>query len=223
MRRISEETKRKQGRGTGSGATYKPYIQAREFNSLGTTSNPIDWETGRTMELLSQGEAKLWHILHWDDENIDIREQVDLNLKDTLKISDEYGVLHPKNRTTSMTTDFVVTKYDRSEIAYSLKTSREALEDDRTTEKLFIEKCYWIRRNVEFNLVYKDELNNKLAQNIRLVTEFYRKSSVFDEMSLLKHLIATKQIIVDMETQILDLGKIYKDYKDVVYKWMKLY
>jgi hypothetical protein len=216
MRRISEETKRKQGMGTGSGAEYKPYIQAREFNSLGTTSNAIDWKTGRTMELLSQGEAKLWLILRWDDTNLDIREQCRLDLEDTLRISDEFGIRHPKNRTTCMTTDLLVTKNDHSEVAYSLKTSRKSLNNIRTTEKLFIEKCYWIRSNVEFKLMFKDELNNKLAQNIRLVTAFYKRSSVFDDMSLLKHLIATKQIVVDMESRILAFDKLYKEYKDVI-------
>lgn len=223
MRRISEETKRKQGRGTGRGAAYKPYIQAKEFNSLGTTSNPIDWKTGRTIELLSQGEARLWFILRWDDTNLDIREQYKIDLEDTLRISDEFGIRHPKNRSTCVTTDLLVTKNDHSEVAYSLKTSRNSLNNIRTAEKLFIEKCYWTRNDVEFKLMFKNELNNKLAQNIRLVTEFYRISSVFDEMSLLKHLIATKQIIVDMETQILDLEKLYKENKDVVNEWMKLY
>jgi hypothetical protein len=216
MRRISEETKRKQGRGKGSGAAYKPYIQAREFNSLGTTSNVIDWKTGRTMELLSQGEAMLWFILRWDDTNLDIREQYRLEIKDTLKISDEFRIRHPKNRTTSMTTDFLVTKNNHSEIAYSLKTSRKSLNKIRTTEKLFIEKCYWSRRNVEFKLIFKDELNNKLAQNIRLVTAFYKRDSTFDDMSLLKHMIATKQIIVDMETKILDFEELFNKYKDVL-------
>lgn len=215
MRRISEETKRKRGMGTGSGATYKPYIQAREFNSLGTTSNAIDWKTGRTMELLSQGELELWLILRWDDANLDIREQSKLDLKDTLKISDEIGIRHPKNKKTSMTTDLLVTRKDGSEIVYSLKTSRASLINERTTAKLFIEKCYWTRRNVKFKLMYKDELNNILAQNIRLVTAFYRRSSVFDDLSLLKHMIATKQIIVDMESKILDFEKLFEKYKGV--------
>lgn len=85
MGKISEQRKRQEGRGTGTKKDYKPYIQAREINSLGTCSNPIDWKTGRTIELLSQGESALWHILRWNDDVIDIREQYPLDLKQPLK------------------------------------------------------------------------------------------------------------------------------------------
>lgn len=45
MKQISDQRKRQEGRGTGTEKDYKPYIQAREVNSLGTCSNPIDWKT----------------------------------------------------------------------------------------------------------------------------------------------------------------------------------
>lgn len=57
MRRKSQNGKLKEHRGTGVGADYKPWIQTGEFGSKGTTSNPIDWKTGRQVQLLSQGEA----------------------------------------------------------------------------------------------------------------------------------------------------------------------
>ena len=60
---IKNDTKINEGRGKGSGASYLPWIQTREISSVGTCSNPKDWKTGRTVELLSQGEAYYWHIL----------------------------------------------------------------------------------------------------------------------------------------------------------------
>ena len=138
MKKMSDKRKRQEGRGTGTEKDYKPYIQAREVNSLGTCSNPIDWKTGRTVQLLSQGEDALWHILRWNDDIIDIREQYPLDLKRTFKIAGEYGIQHPG--TNPMTTDFLVTMRNGQMIAYSLKPSKAVLEDKRTVEKLFMKR-----------------------------------------------------------------------------------
>ena len=112
MLSIKNDTKINEGRGKGFGASYLPWIQTREISSIGTCSNPKDWKTGRTVELLSQGEAYYWHILRWNDEIEDIREQYPLDLETTLEICDDYNVKHPRNRHTYMTSDFYVTYKD---------------------------------------------------------------------------------------------------------------
>ena len=88
----SEKTKLKEGYGTGTGANYIPYIQTREFNSKGTTCNARDWITGRTVELLSQTEMRVWYLLRWDERVVDIREQFPLDLEITKKIADDSGI-----------------------------------------------------------------------------------------------------------------------------------
>ena len=67
MQRITEEGKIKNGRGTGTGVEYKPWIKIRELNSKGTASNIIDWKNGRQIELLSQAEVWWYYVLRWDD------------------------------------------------------------------------------------------------------------------------------------------------------------
>ena len=59
-------------------------------------------------------------------------------------------------------------------------------------------------------------MNVVFAENIRQVCAFYDKSSVFDEMSLLKHLIATKKIKVDMESEPLNFRYLLEVYRDVL-------
>ena len=66
------------------------------------------------------------------------------------------------------------------------------------------------------SIVYKDEMNIVLAENIRMVCMFYDLSSVFDEMSMLKHYIATKKIQVDMESEPLDFQYLLEIYRDVL-------
>ena len=211
----SNASKIEEGRGKGSGASYKPWIQTREISSCGTCSNPKDWKTGRTVELLSQGEAYFWHILRWDDNILDIREQYPLDLELTNEICDDRCCKHPGGRNCYMTTDFYVIYKDGSEKAFSVKTSRNLLKKRRTKEKLDIERCYWEKfRHVPYEIVFKEDMNVVFAENIRIVSKFYNASSVFDEMSMLKHMIATKRIQVDMESEPLDFPYLLEQFNE---------
>ena len=51
----SNASKIEEGRGKGSGASYKPWIQTREISSCGTCSNPKDWKTGREVVAIITG------------------------------------------------------------------------------------------------------------------------------------------------------------------------
>ena len=95
MGRITTARKLKEGRGTGTGADYKPWIQAREIGSVGTESVFNDWKHGRPIQCLSQGEMKTYHALRWRDDVLDIREQFPLDLKLTLAIAHRLGLPHP--------------------------------------------------------------------------------------------------------------------------------
>lgn len=214
---LSNKAKLKEGRGQGFGASYKPWIEAREVSSCGTCSNPIDWKTGRTVELLSQAESYFWHILRWNDFVEDIREQYPLDLETTLSICDDFRIKHPHDRHTYMTSDFYITYKDGSEKVFSVKTSKKVLEKKRTKQKLAVEKIYWQQfRNVPYEIVYKNEMNVILAENIRIVSVYYDANKVHDKASLLKHLIATKKIKVDMESEPLNIPYLLEQYRNVL-------
>ena len=223
MRRMSQKGKLREKRGTGSGADYKPWIETGEFGSMGTTSNPIDWKTGRQVQLLSQVETIAWYLLRWDDGNLDVREQFPLELEETQKIAEAYGIKHPADRSGNpvvMTTDFLVTRAN-GEVAISVKNSMEAFKTSkRLVEKAYIEKMYWKKQGVPFCLFTKDEMNRAMADNIRNVVAFYHADFFPDEISLLKKLIARKLIAVDM-TEPLNFRDLLHEHKGEVKKWMK--
>ena len=202
-RRISDKTKELRKMGTGEGAEYKPYITTSEFNSQGTTSVIKDWKTGRGVHCLSQGEMLLYYILRWDDNNTDIREQFPLDLDETVVIAEKMGFAVPRD---IMTTDLLVTRASGKLAAYSVKANKNLPK--RQLELLCIEKQYWLDQGVEYNLVFKDDLNRTLASNIRLVTEFYDPALVFDAISAIKHKIAIKEYKIDLETDILTSEKL---------------
>ncbi len=194
----SRNTKLSRKMGSGVGKNYLPYITTSEFNSLGTTSVIKDWKTGREVHCLSQGEMYWYYILRFDDENIDIREQFPLDRSKTEKIAQQFGIKHPGNSMEYvMTTDFLVTRSDKTHIAYSVKTNDDL--KDRDLEILCIEKQYWLNEGYDYQLLFKRDVNRTLVENIRAVVPFYDKTEVFDEYSEVKHGIARKTIVWDME------------------------
>ena len=227
MPRITEKGKRKEGRGKGHGADYKPWIKACEFNSVGTAANVVDWKHGRTTQLLSQGEEWYYYVLRWDDNVTDIREQFPLfEPEDTVRIADSFGFKHPKDRNTTMTTDMLIDYADGHQEAVSIKNGRKDVDYKlagteydkkqamRTAEKLLIEKKYWAEKGIKWKLLYKEDLDPLYVNNIKRVVIYYRKEKVHDDISRIKHLIATKQIVVDLFKPI--------DYRKLVAEHLKL-
>lgn len=208
MPRITEQGKIKEGRGHGTGANYKPWIKIRELNSQGTASAVIDYKHGREIQLLSQGEVYYYYMLRWRDDVADIREQYPLELDLTIDICDKLGYKHPKNEQTRMTTDLLVTKDDGTLQAYSVKNDESALNDARTVEKLYVEKLYWKSLNVPYKIVFKSEVNKTFVKNIMDVVSCYDLKSVQDIQGLIRHKIAHKEMIVDMETAPLDYAAL---------------
>ncbi len=198
--RISDEKKLAMGLGTGEGAYYRSFITTAEFNSCGTACLIRDWITGRHVHCLSQGEGLWYYVLRWDNGIVDVREQYPLNKMETERIADELGIKHPAH---VMTTDFLATRADGSHVAYAVKYDRRL--GNRKLELLAIEKEYWTTvMHYDFEVLFTEDLDRTLAHNIRLVTGHYDPESVFDETSRGAHLIATKQVSVDMSSHILD-------------------
>ncbi len=195
----SRKTKLHNKMGSGVGKNYAPYITTSEFNSQGTTSVINDWKTGRQVHCLSQAEAYWYFVLRWNDENVDIREQFPLDRTKTEKIALDFGFKHPGTSPDYvMTTDFLVTKANKQNIAYSVKVNQDKLSD-RALQILCIEKQYWLNEGYDFQMLFKTDINLTLVHNIRSVVPYYDKTAVFDKYSEIKHLIAIKEIPWDME------------------------
>ena len=212
MIHISENTKKQEKRGTGEGKFYKPWIKSREINSKGTSVLMPDWKTHRVMHFLSRGEYMAYLILRWNDRVTDIREQYPLDKKITIKIARQKGIRHPATQDgyITMTTDLLVTYLDEDGTkklkAYSVKSTREEVFGDvndpavmRTLEKTAIEMAYWNYHQVEFGILFKDELNQVLCGNIEFAIQRYDLQPWFTASDIFRHLIARKEIMPDME------------------------
>lgn len=208
-RQVSMETKMKQHRCEKTGKDYIPYIRVSEFYSDGTRSGVIDQVSERTIHCLSQGEKYLFLSLRWNDNNVEIYEQMKLDLDDTNRIARKLGYKKVNQGKDCMTTDFLVVQKDGKKIALSFKYDKQFLTSEKKADKalvkrLLIEKEYWNEKGVDWFLITMDDINLIRAKNVSMVMRYYDKNEVHDYISLVKHLIATKKICVDMDDEILE-------------------
>ena len=173
------------GYGSGSGTDYKPWLTVRSFGSRGMAHRVLGHKTGRIHHFHSNHELGCFLLLEWNDKVIDIREQFPLHpVAETQRIATRLGYRHPVQRwnwkgkwrqqLAVQTSDFRVTFSDTSpvpEVIISVKPSAE-LEKRRVLEKLEIERTYWERRSVGWQLVTEQELPQVIIDNLNLVLPF---------------------------------------------------
>ena len=158
-----------EGRGQGTLAEYKPWVQIQDFPSKGVVSRVKGLKTGRVHHLMSNLELSFFYLLDWSDKSSDIREQFPLiDISDAIDIADRCGIRYPYDNISGfpyvLTTDFLVTT-DNGLVARSVKPSVE-LSRPRVREKLEIERRYWQKRGVDWRIVTENEIPRIKVRNI---------------------------------------------------------
>ncbi|WP_297391538.1 TnsA endonuclease N-terminal domain-containing protein [Acidiferrobacter sp.] len=159
----------KEGRGSGTGKDYRPWLTVRDVPSTGRSHRVWGFQTGRTHHLLSDLELAAFFLFDWNPHVTDIREQYPLRLDDTLEIATQAGIRHPamKGQPQVMSTDFLLDTKDESrpKIAIQAKTSSD-LAKPRTIEKLELERRYWEGKGIPWYLITEKEIPKAVTGNI---------------------------------------------------------
>lgn len=204
----------KEGRGSGIGSEYKPWLKIQDVSSLGRSTRLKGIKTNRQHEFLSDLERNYFYITEFSDLVIDIREQFPLlPLEETIVIADELGIKHPTDPKTGepivMTTDFLFTinkGKDVLEVARTIKMKDELLKEN-VLKKFEIEREYWLRKDIDWGIVTEEEISKTMARNISYIHDYYdiRDYDVFREMnvqhiedlsiSLMQRLLGTNESI----------------------------
>lgn len=170
----------KEGRGSGFGADYKPWLNIQDVSSLGRSTRLRGIKTNRQHEFLSDLERNYFYLTEYSDFVVDIREQFPLlPLEETIVIADELGLKHPTDPKTHepvvMTTDFLLT-LDKGEglieLARTIKMKDELLKE-RVIEKFEIERVYWESRQIDWGIVTELEIPKEMARNISYIHDYY--------------------------------------------------
>ena len=160
------------GRGKGTGADYKPWIQVSDFSSLGKSRRVFSRKTGRVHHLLSDIEWHMFLLLEFSPQVVDIREQFPLPRAETQSLAAERSIKHPTYPGTRipvvMTTDFLVVSLisgKKSLSAYSCKSQGDC-EKPRTLEKLELERAYFDNLGAPHHLVFDTALPRTKIANL---------------------------------------------------------
>ncbi|WP_102126066.1 TnsA endonuclease C-terminal domain-containing protein [Deinococcus planocerae] len=159
----------KEGRGQGEGAEYQPWLSIQDVPSQGQVNRQRGWKTGRVHHLMSLNELRYFYLLEWAPNVIDIREQFPLwPPEETEAIAKELGFKHPSppgGGSMVMTSDFYISLQDGEDAVRTVKQGVE-LSDERTVQKLDIEREYWSRRDVSWGIVVADDIPLPSVENI---------------------------------------------------------
>lgn len=169
------ERMRLEGRGNGEGQSYKPWIEVLEVSSKGRSRRAPGIKTGREHQLLSDVEWKLFLLLEWARNVVDIREQYPLDRELTLEIASVLRICHPVYPGTSvpvvMTVDFLTTEEHNGVLslaAYNAKTTLEA-ENVRSMEKLEIQRYYFQGMGIPHRIVFSSEIPAQTVRNLEWI------------------------------------------------------
>jgi hypothetical protein len=162
-----------EGRGTGEGANYKPWLTVHDVPSKGLRTRAWSAKTKRTHHLLSRLEYLYSLTLEHDPDVTDILEQFPLDVQKTKLIAQKLGHSHPWDRKTGclapMTIDFVFFKVVDGRprrFARNVKYRRD-LGKPRTLEKIAIEQEYWrTEPDVDYGIVTEREIPPGLIWNL---------------------------------------------------------
>lgn len=190
-RLFTEESKTKlikEGRGSGIGSEYLPWLTIQDVSSKGRSTRLKGIKTDRQHEFLSDLERNYFYILEFSGEVIDIREQYPLlPIEETILIAKELGIKHPQHPQTKepivMTTDFLITINDGTDVARTVKLSDDLL-NPRVLEKFQIERVYWEKNNIDWGIVTEKEIDQVYTKNISFVHNYYN----LDQLDSLKDL-----------------------------------
>ena len=175
----------KQGRGQGHGSAYKPFITVRDISSKGRSHRIYGAKSRRIHHLLSDLELSIFLSLDWRPLVTDVREQFPLSVDDTYRIANEAGIKHPNIQDTLqvMTTDFVVdlANPDIPTVALSAKYAAD-LDDERTIEKLEIERRAFSEKKIPWHLITELEIDKSTLKNIQWL--YPAQSNELDQQEL---------------------------------------
>jgi hypothetical protein len=163
----------KQGYGQGTGKDYKPFLYVRDVPSEGSSNMVRRRVSGRVHHYLSTLEFLVHLLAEHCGRVIDIREQYALlPWTETQDFAAKLGIDHPLYPDTTvpivMTTDLVVSLQEPDGIRHvAISVKPENKLDERTMEKLLLERLYWNQRGVTWLLVTEKDIPQPRANNLQ--------------------------------------------------------
>lgn len=175
-----------EGRGSGRGMDYKPWLRVQDVPSQGLASRVPGTTTKREHHLFSNLEYDCFLVLDWKVSIDDIREQYPLlPLEETMALAEEIGIRHPTHPGSDdpvvCTTDFLITIRRKKGVvdeAIAVKPS-EKLASMRVLEKLELERRYWENHRIAWHIVTEREIPLTLVENLKWLQPYQNLQALY--------------------------------------------
>jgi hypothetical protein len=178
----------KEKRGQGFGKEYKPFLSGRDVPSKGRVHRRPALTHNRIVHLLSDLELAAFLLLDWKASVIDIREQFPLNPESTIEIANRLGIRHPAYQGVYqvMTTDFLIDlDLSGKHVAHAISVKyAQDLDDERTVEKLELERRFWEGEGVDWFILTEHEVPVTLVKNIRWLVPHMHSYDLTEDIRL---------------------------------------
>lgn len=170
----------KEGRGSGRFENYKPWLTLHDVSTKGRTSRLYSHKLQRMVNLFSDLQTACFHLLEFDDQVVDIREQypllgleansIELDAELIKKLhSEKHDLQHV------LTTTFLINKVingEEREVALFVKYAKD-LEKKSVLQRAEIMRRYFHQMSIEFYFVTEHELDIKKAKEIASIMKMY--------------------------------------------------
>lgn len=213
-RYISDETKKSRNWGNinSEEAVYHSFKTIPETYSYGLSTLVWDWKVDRSVHTFSIAETKVFYSLRWNDAIVEIKEHVPMDLEETKMIAESLGYKIPFSGEKMMTTDFVVTDDRGFKTAINVKASRKKTSR-KSMHYATIEETYWKNHGVKWIQVFGEDLDDLEMMNLASIVQYYDEKNVFDDISMIKHLIAIKELKMPLD-EFVDYGALAEFYRN---------
>lgn len=180
--RKTDKARLKEGRGTGRGTKYKPWLKIREVPSDGRSHRVLGIKHRRIHQLFSGLEYNAFLLFSWENKVIEIREQFPLlPIQSTQYLAAKLNCSHPSMHGNDivMTTDFLITIKEGNTFRDIVRTIKPVEKiTERTLEKFTIEERYFKNlygdEHFDWGVITEKEINSIKALNIsNLFHNFY--------------------------------------------------
>jgi len=170
-----------EGRGSGMGAAYAPFLQVGDFPSSGRVRRVWSPKLGRSVHLFSDVEWSCFLVLEWSREVVDIREQYPLPLELTMEVARQASIRYPRYRGTSVdmviTVDFLVTMRRGGKETHHIFDAKrsEDVEDETTMARLEIARRAVAALEIPHHPVAHTKIPSQQVKNIEWIRDAWLK------------------------------------------------
>jgi hypothetical protein len=160
-----------QGRGTGAGKEYVPWLRIQDLPSRGRSHRVTSILDGHVHHLLSDGEYAALMMFEADSRTRAVREQWPLLPRlDSTRAAAAIGVRHPVTLDGTpyvLTIDFYVTSCDSTGLVYRPYTFKHSFDDltPRQREVIDIQREFFRRQGQELELIDERWLDQTLVRH----------------------------------------------------------